>query len=291
MAIANTITYETMYEDVLQDRLDHPTTWKEMCDVTITDTRVISSSYMSTTPSVQTVTRGTGHSMQTFAETAETLTISTGRDLGLFVDWADLAQSPWTKPAELFDRIGALLNEYIESAVLGQHASWTDFGQEALDSNSAGATQITVSASNIDDIIRGVKREVREANGQSMMSRYGVGFVWRAADFELLEAFVQANGFNTADQALKEGTVEGLRYLGADHYWSNDHTANHVFAGVKKIQRLGILRGTYGRAHTIDFPAGDSNTYLSGRSFYSRVDIGHLTPTAHAGIVFDVNVA
>jgi hypothetical protein len=290
MAIANTITYETLFEDVLQDRLDQPTTWKEMTDVMITDTRVISSSYMSTTPSVQSVTRGTGVVGQTFVETAETLTISTGRDLGLFVDFADLAQSPWTKPAELFDRIGALLNEYIEGAVLARHASWTDFGTEGL-TNGAGATQITVSASNIDDIIRGIKREIREGNGQAMMNRYGVGFVWRASDFELLEAFVQANGFTTADQALKEGTVEGLRYLGVDHYWSNGHTANHVFAGVKKIERLGILRGTYGRAHTIEFPAADSNTYMSGRSFYSRVDIGHLTPTAHAGLVFDVNVA
>lgn len=288
MAISNTITYETDFEPILQDRLDHPTTWKEMCDVAITDTKLISSSYWSTEPSVQTVTRGTGHSMQTFVETAETLDIATGRDLGLFVDWADLAQSPWTKPAELFDRIGALLNEFIETNVLAQHASWTDFDNASI---GGAAGNITVSASNIDDIIRGVKREVREANGQSFMNQYGLGFVWRAADFEILEAFVQANGFQTADQALKEGTVEGLRYLGADHYWSNDHTANHVFAAVKKVQRLGILRGTYGRAHTIDFPAGDSNTYLSGRSFYSRVDIGHLTPTDHAGLTFDVAVA
>lgn len=291
MAVANTITYETLYEDVLQDRLDHPTTWKEMCDVLITDTRVISTSYMSTTPSVQTVTRGTGVAMQTFAETAETLTISTGRDLGLFVDFADLAQSPWTKPAELFDRIGALLNEYIEGAVLAQHASWTNFGTADIGVGGASTDPITVSASNIDDIIRGVKREIREANGQSMMNQNGVGFIWRASDFEILEAFTQANGTMTADKFLTEGTVEGLHYLGCDHYWSNEHTAGHVFAGVKKIQRLGILRGTYGKAHTIDFPAADSNTFFSGKAFYSRVDIGHLTPTAHAGLVFDINVA
>jgi hypothetical protein len=229
--------------------------------------------------------------MQDFAETAETLDIATGRDLGVFVDFADLAQSNWTKPAELFDRIGALLNEYIESAVLARHASWTDFTNASI-GGSAG--NITVSASNIDDIIRGVKREIREGNGQMQMNMNGVGFIWRAADFEILEAFVQANGFNTADQALKEGTVEGLHYLGADHYWSNDHTAGHVFAGVKKVERLGILRGTYGRAHTIDFPAGpsdgNSTNYKSGRSFYSRVDIGHLTPTSLKPLVFDITV-
>lgn len=288
MAVANTITYETLFDDVLQDRLDHPTTWKEMCDVTYTDTRVLSSSYMSSTPSVQTVTRGTGVALQTFAETAETLTISTGRDLGVYVDFADLAQSPWTKQAELFDRIGALLNEYIESAVLARHASWTDFDNTAI---GGAAGNITVSAANIDDIIRGVKREIRENNGQVLMKRNGVGFIWRAADFELLEAFAQANGFMQADKFLKDGTVEGLHYLGCDHYWSNEHTAGHVFAGVKKIERLGILRATYGKAHVIEFPAADSNTFFSGKAFYSRVDIGHLTPTAHVGLVFDINVA
>lgn len=291
MTVTNVVTYETLFEDVLQDRLDHPQTWKEMCDVIYTDTQVISSSYMSTTPSVATVTRGTGHSMTTFGETAETMTISTGRDLGIYVDFADLSQSPWTKPAELFDRIGALLNEYIESAVLARYGSWTDFGTSSIGGGGAATDAITVDANNIDDIIRGIKREIREANGQMLMNQNGVGFVWRAADFEILESFTQANQAANTKNYLEEGTVEGLHYLGCDHYWSNDHTATHVFAGVKKIERLGILRGTYGRAHTIDFPAADSNMFFSGKAFYSRVDIGHLTPTAHAGLVFDVNVA
>ena len=257
----------------------------------MTNTRVISSSYMSTTPSVQTVARGTGTDLQLYAETANTLTISTGRDLGMYMDLADAAQSPWSKPAELFDRIGALLNEYIESAVLARHASWTDFDNASI---GGGAGNITVSASNIDDIIRGVKREIRENNGQSQMAQHGVGFVWRAPDFEYLEAFTQANGFATADKALREGTVEGLHYLGADHYWSNDGTAGHVFAGVKKSERLGILRGTYGQAHTIKFPGAngaDNVNFLSGTAYYSRVDIGHLTPTSVVGNLFDVLVA
>ncbi len=293
MSVANTITYSTLFEDVLQDRLDHPTTWKEMCDVTITDTRVISTSYMDTTPAVQTVTRGTGVALQTYSETAETLTISTGRDLGIFADWGDLAQSPWTKPAELFDRIGALLNEYIEGAVLGQHANFANLGVGDITGGTVNdTTTITVSASNVDDIIRATKRLIRIGNGQHLMAQNGVGFVWRPADFELLEAFVQANGFQTADKALTEGTVEGLHYLGADHYWSNDYTANHVFAAVKKCQRLGILRGTYGRAHTIDFPAADSNTFFSGQAFYSRVDVGHLSPTTlKTTVLYDINVA
>lgn len=263
-----------------------------MCDVTVTNTRVISSSYMSTTPSVQTVTRGTGVALQTFAETAETLTISTGRDLGVLVDWGDFYQSPWTKQAELFDRIGSLLNEFIESDVLGRHASWTNMGVGDITGGVANdTTAISVSASNVDDIIRGLKRLIRTSNGGSLMKRNGMGIVWRPADFEILEAFVQANGFQTADKALTEGTVEGLHYLGVDHYWSNDFTAGHVFGGVKKIERLGILQGTYGRSHVIEFPAADSNTFFSGVAFYSRVDIGHLTPSGLSTLVYDINVA
>jgi len=293
--MTNTVTYGTQYDDVLQDRLDHPTTWKEMCDVQVNDSRVWSTSYMSTTPSVQSVTRGTAATLQDFAETAETMTISTGRDVPIYVDWADSAQSEWTKHAEIFDRIGALLNEYIESAVLARHASWTNFGTLDIGGGGTSTSAITVTASNIDDIIRGTKRKIREANGQTMWNMKGAGFVWRPADFEYLEAFVQANGFATADQALKEGTVEGLRYLGVDHYWSTEHTAGHVFAGVKKIETLGILRRTFGRAFVIDFPAGPSDgnatNFLSGQSLYSRVDIGHITPTAHKTLVFDINVA
>ena len=293
MSVANTITVDTIFEDALQERLDRPQSWKEMCEVTITDHGVVRSSYMSTTPATQAVTRGTGAALQLFAETSDTLSITTGRDLGMVVDLADLAQSPWTKPAELFKRIGSLLNEYIESQVLAQHASWTNFGVGDLNSvgPAADTATITVSANNIDDIIRGVRRLVRAASGQSLMNENGLGFVWRPQDFEFLEAFVQANGTVTADDALENGVDAGLKYLDASHYLSNDNVANHVFAGVKKIQRVGILRGTYGRAHTIPFPAADSNMFFSGTAFYSRVDIGLLTPGAHTALVYDINVS
>ena len=99
------------------------------------------------------------------------------------------------------------------------------------------------------------------------------------------------NGFTEADLALKNGLEEGIKYMGLEHYYSNDNAANHLFAGVKKIQRLGILRSEYGKLRTQDFPAGSSGGFYSGTLFYQRVDIGHLTPTQHAGIVFDLNVS
>lgn len=156
-----------------------------MCKVDMTNTYTISSSYLTAPTGATTVTRSTGLIGSSLTEVQESFNVSNGRDVGLFVDLGNLAQSPWTKPAELFDRIGALLNEAIEAAVLARHGSWTDFDNASI-GGSAG--NITVSANNIDDIIRGVKREIREANGQAMMNRHGVGFVWRAADFEYLEA-------------------------------------------------------------------------------------------------------
>lgn len=289
--MANTVIYTTDYETTLQARLAHPQTWKEVCDVTYTDTRTVTSGFVSTVPSVQTVTRGNAFNPQDFAMTAENLTISTGRDMPIYVDFADLAQTGYNTQMEIAETQGDLLNEFIEANVLAQHASWTDIGDSSGTITSGVTTQITVSASNVDDIIRGVKRIIRVANGQSRMRANGVFIVWRAADFELLEAFVQANGFNLADIALKEGTVEGFKYMGVEHYWSNDHTANHIFAGVKKTQRLGVLRSLYGKMMTSDFPAGSSGGILSGTLFYSRVDIGHLTPTNWKTTVYDINVA
>lgn len=289
--MANTVTYSQVFDSVLQSRLNLPQTWKDVCEVRISDTRVINSSYESTQPSVQSVTRGTAFAIQDFAQTNNTLTISTGRDLATYSDWADLGQSPWTTGAEQFKRIGNRLNEFVETQFLGDHASWTDFGLASIGGGGAATDPITVSASNIDDIIRGVKREIRENNAEELANERGRCFIWRAADFEYLEAFVQANGFTSADSALKEGTAPGLRYMASDHYYSNGHTANHVFAGVKKVMMIGLLRTTYGRAHTIEFPAGASNNNLSGVAWYSRLDMGVLTPGGHSTATFDINVA
>ena len=289
--MANTVIYTTSYETTLQSRLAHPQTWKEVCEVIYTDTKTITTGYVSTVPAVQTVTRGTAFNPQDFAQTAENLTISTGRDLGIFLDFGDQAQTGYNTQMEMATEQGDLLNEFIEANVLAQHASWTDVGDSSGVITSGVTTQITVSASNIDDIIRGVKRIIRVANGDSRMKRFGVFIIWRVADFELLEAFVQANGFNLADMALKSGTVSGFNYMGVEHYYSNDHTANHVMAGVKRTHRVGVLRSTYGRFHTQDFPAGSSGGVLSGTLFYSRVDIGHLVPTNYKPTIFDINVA
>ncbi len=284
----NTGVYPEEWMTKLQERLDHPTCWREVLDVIYSDTKIFNVPYMSTEPSVTTGTRGTAYTFSDFALTTEALDISQKYMEPVFIDRADLAQMPLVSQMTIAEQQAAQMAERIESYVLAQHASWTDVGDVGAGAIGLGSGAITVSSSNIDDIIRGVKREIVKANGKSLADRNGIFFVWRPADFELIEQFVQANGFQTADQALKNGldSAGGYYYMGAYHYQSNDFTAGHVFAGVKKVMKLGILRSTYGKTVVTEDP-----NMQSGVGIVSRIDIGVLVPTKHKPTLFDVNVA
>ena len=283
--MANTTIYGEEWVTKLQERLDHPTNWKELLNVEMTNIQVINNPYLSTTPGTQVGTRGDAYSFETFAETNEKLTINSTDIIPIFVDQADLAQSTFSRQMYWADLQGQLINERLEVQVLAEHASWTNFGTSDIGAGGTSSSQITVSATNIDDIIRGFKRVVNEANGLDIAARNGLGIVWRPADFEILEAFVQANGFNTADMALKNGAVAGMHYMGVDHYISNDHTANHLFATVKKTGTLGILTDTFGQVKITQDP-----NLQSGIGIISRVDYGFAWWNNYDALYYDINV-
>lgn len=284
--MANTIIYAEDWATKLQERLDAPQNWKEVCRVDISNKRVLNNPYH-TDPTVQTGTRGSAYTHQDYTLTNESVTISTFKILPMLIDRADLAQTTYTDQMEMAEKQATLLNEAIETAMLASHASWTNFDNASI---GGAAGNITVSVSNIDDIIRGIKREIREANGQSLMNRNGAFIVWRAADFEILEAYVQQNGFSTADMALKDGTVAGMRYMGVDHYVSNSHAAGHVFAGVKNVFHLGIVKDTYGQVVIDNEPATAAGA-VSGIGVVSRVDYAFKAWANTTGVLFDVLVA
>ena len=275
----------------MQERLALPQNWREMCAVEMSNTRVITSQSISTTgdwAAVGTLTRGTAFDPTDVAQSADSLTISTGRHCTTYFDFGDLAQSPWTNEREIFQRASERLGEFIESDVLAQHASWRNLGGAAGAWTDNTDVTLAASASNIDELARLLRRVVREQNGASLMARNGIGAVLSPASFEFVEAFAQANGFASADEALKNGLAPQVKYLGVTWYVSNSNVADHAFAAVRKIQRLGILTGTFGRMHKFPGIAGTSGGIQSGIAFHSRVDIGHLTPTDHALLTFDV---
>ncbi|RLF07590.1 MAG: hypothetical protein DRJ64_02685 [Thermoprotei archaeon] len=284
--MANTIIYQEEWAIKLQERLDAPENWKEICKVEYTNDRVLHNPY-STDATVQSGTRGSAYTHQDVTFTDDSITINQFKILPQLIDRADLAQSTYAKQMELAAAQGTLLNEAIETAMLASHASWTNFDNASI-GGSAG--NITVSATNIDDIIRGLKREIREANGQKLANRRGIFIVWRAADFEILEAFVQANGFSTADNALKDGTVAGFKYMGVDHYVSNSHAAGHLFAGIKDTFHLGIVKETYGQVIIDNEPATGSGA-VSGIGIVSRVDYAFKAWNNTKPVLFDVLVA
>lgn len=281
------------WETKLQERLDKPLTWKEVCKVVYTDTFVVNSPYMSTEFSAQTGTRGCSYGFSEFTLTNDQLIIDTFKIVPVFIDRADLAQTKLVSQMEVADRQGSLLNEAIEAAVLGGYAGWTDLGITGGVITSGSTSAITVSTTNIDDIIRGLKRVIGEANGQAIADRNGLFIVWRYSDLEKLEAFAQSNGFNLADTALKNGIKSGYHFFGVDHYVSNSHTSTHLMGGVKKIMQLGILSSTYGKIVVNQDPASGVTTYgpVSGVGVVSRVDYGINTPTGLKALVYDINVA
>jgi hypothetical protein len=262
--MANTFVYAEEYTTKLQERLSEKTKFKEICRVDYTNTKVLHNPYL-TEATVQSYTRGSAYTMQDITQTDETVDITTAKILPQFIDRADLAQSGFLRQMELADKQGILLNEAIESALYADFANLTTFDNTEL-GGSAGSIQ--VSASNIDDIIRAMKRKIRKAGGESLYEQNGAFIVWRPEDLEILESFMQANGFNMADASLKEGAYQGIRYMGVDHYSSNLLTAQHVVGGVKKTYHIGILKDTYGQ---VMIDEKDPNLQ-SGISVVSRVD-------------------
>lgn len=265
----------------LQERLSEMNKWKEICKVEYTDSKVLHNPYMSDA-TVQTGTRGSAYTMQDVTLGDETVDITGFKILPQLIDRADLAQTGYVKQMELASSQGTLIDEAIETAVFAEHAQLTDFDNASI---GGAAGNITVSPSNIDDIIRGIKREIREANGETLMNRNGVYIVWRPADFEILEAYVQANGFSTADGALKDGTTQGFKYMQVEHYSSNKLTAGHLQAGVKKLLHLGICKSTYGQIVVTQDPGN-----VSGIGIISRADFKVKAWLKVKPVLFDVLV-
>jgi hypothetical protein len=284
--MSNTIVYAEEWAIKLQQRLSEDTKWKRICKVEYTDTKTLHNPYQ-TDPSVQNGTRGSAYTHQDITLTDESVDINTFKILPQLIDRADLAQQTYVKQMELAALQGTLLNEAIESAVMASYSQMTAFDATKI-GGSAG--DISVAITNIDDIIRGVKREIRIANGEDLMNRNGAFIVWRPADFEVLEAYVQNQGFSTADTALKAGTDQGFTYMGVEHWSSNKLTANHLIGGVKGVLHLGICKSTYGQVVIDQEPATNSGA-VSGIGVISRVDFKTKVWTKTAPVLFDIQVA
>lgn len=297
----NTIIYQALWENKLAQRLDKPQNWKEVNDVVYTDAQTYNFPLVSTSnePAVATLTntaagRSTLSNVIPFisvTQTNETLSIVTAEIDSVYIDYADQAQSNYAKMAAMGELLGKKIGERAEVISLANHANWTDFGDTGGGVLGLASTDITVTANNIDDIVRGVIEQINTANGFDLYKQNGGFIVWRPADWTFMVQFMQANGFNLADQSLKNGGSIGVDYLGVHHYVSTGHASGgHLMAGVRKTQKFGILKSTFGKTFKAEMPASSTAGSLSGTQIHTRLDYGLLVPTNLLPVVFDVNV-
>lgn len=298
--MVNTIIYQAAWENKLAQRLDKAQNWKEICDVVYTDTQTYNFPLVSASnePAVATLTNtAAGRSLLSnvipfvsVTETNETLSIVTAEIDSVYLDYADQAQSNYAKMAAMGDLLGKKIGERAESISLGNHANWTNFGDTGGGVLGLSSTPITVTANNVDDIIRGIIEQIYTANGFDIYNQQGGFIEWRAADWTFVVQFMQANGFNVADAALKAGGTIGQDFMGMYHYVSNAHAAGHVMAGVRKVQKFGILASTFGKTFTAEMPASSTAGSLSGTQIHTRLDYGLLVQTNLLPVIYDVNV-
>src|SRR3990167_9057382 len=266
--MANTIKFQEEWEVKLQERLQIPTNWKDVCDVLYTDSELYELPYVGTASesALQTsLTRGNTYTFQDITMSTETLTIGTFDILAELLDRADEAQSKYAKRMDRARLQGDKINERVERIMQTAFASATNLGDNGSGGVGLASTQFAVSGTNVDDIVRGVIEQIHVAKGTKQYLANGAFVEWRPSDWTFLMAFMQANGFQFADNALKSGNKDlmGKELMGLYHYLT-DSNALHIACGVRKIAKIGILKATYGKIYITEDPAGASGGNISG---------------------------
>ena len=283
----DTIISEEEWSDALQEQLDEPSKWKAFCNVIFTDRDTINNPYH-TDPSVSAYVRGTPYSYATMTQTNESITLAQDRIIALPIDEMTLAQSTYADAMGWAKRVGVLLDEDIETIIYADHAEWTDFTATTL---TGAGVSITFSATNVDDFLRIVRRELIQNSAGGLLARNGGFVVWQPSDFVHLEGFMQANGFNLADKHLKDGgiaaDVGGVYYGGFWHYASNNLPSGRCVAGVNKAISVYIMRQGYGKIKIIEHdPNNQAGIAIRGRVLFEPTVWNNLVPA-----VFDVATA
>lgn len=214
------------------------------------------------------------------------------------IDRADLVQSNYAKLTKLAQEQGISAGEKLDNLMLAAHAGWTDFGVADLTTvGSADTTKITVDVNNVDDILDALDATIDTAKGNKLANRNGKFIIWRPNDFKFVKQLARSQGFSSADDIIINGMNFGVKYMGWEHYVSNQHTANHIFAGVKGVHFLGTAPGMFPLSYEVSEPSvietdGDPAAgNLSAISMVTRLDYVYKTWNNMKPVLFDINVA
>ena len=64
-----------------------------------------------------------------------------------------------------------------------------------------------------------------------------------------------------------------------------------AFTFNRGVQKLGLLKSTWGKTYVNEMPSSSTAGSLSGTQIHTRVDYGMLVQTNMLPIIYDVNVA
>lgn len=281
--IANVFLYEEDWAQKVRERLNEPSVWKEICNVIYSDTRVFNLPYLDDF-TLQTTTRSSPYTAQAVIQTNETLTINTDRLAPYVIPQADYYQSKYSDFMRLAEQQANQIDANIESAVFAAHTTHEEFDDG--DISGTDGTSITLSIANVDDVITQAKARILSARGGELLARNGGFAAWRPNQFAVVEQWAMANGFQFADEVLRNGIRFGFRAGGLSHYVSTQIPSGRAMIGVKKVLHLGILKSTYGVPKFLKEDPGQ----IHGFGIVSQVSYGTLTPVQWQSLMLDVAV-
>jgi len=194
--------WQESWENKLAQRLDKPQNWKEVCDVVYSDTQNYNFPLISTANEPAVASQFTSAAVRSdltkvipfigVTMTNQTLGITLTDIDSVYIDYANQAQSVYSNLMAMGDLLGKKIGERAETVVLADHASWTDFGDTGAGVLGLAVTDITPSATNIDDIVAGVIEQIYTANGFDIYKENGGFIVWTPATWTLMVQFMQA---------------------------------------------------------------------------------------------------
>jgi hypothetical protein len=295
--MSSSIISQAEWSAAVQERLADAALWNIINDVKQINGGVYHQPY-STPGTFGSHTRYSAYAQSDVTIADEYATCNQSAILSQPIDRADLVQSQYAKLIKLAQEQGVSAGEKLDNLMLAAHAGWTDFGVGDLTTiGSADTTQITIDINNIDDILDTLDATIDTAKGNKLANRNGKFIIWRPKDFKLVKQLARSQGFASADDIIINGMNFGVKYMGWEHYVSNQHTANHVFAGVKNLHFLGTAPGAFPMTYQHEEPSvletdGDpASGNLSAIAMVTRLDYVYKTWANYKPVLFDVNCA
>lgn len=170
----------------------------------------------------------TAYSVTDFTLGENSMTVSRRAGAAEHIDNIEQLQTRYDLAQDRSARHAYVAKDKIDQYMLAlpvASAGVQDIDAGYMSSGVSNGTPISSSSSNIDDTANAIIERLGLVNGA--MER---GLFWAISPFELTDitGYMQGNGFNVSDAAIKNGFVKGTPFAGLDIYLTNNLTHTQV---------------------------------------------------------------